>query len=212
LQCVALCCSVLQCVAVCCSVLQCVAECCSVLQCVSVQCSVLQCGAVCCSALQCVAVSCSVLQCPEGHFPFNCVLLHKMTSICVSKETYICTKTDLWLCMIRLDIKRKYSPTKTYLLMLIGLFWRIYMWHICVQRDLDMCQNRPIYVYYSCCHQTRIFTQQDWSLQHTATHCNTLQHIATHYNTMQHTATHCNVAVCCREAHIHPTRLICWPK
>ena len=29
------------------------------------------------------------------------------------------------------------------------------------------------------------------TLQHTATHCNTLQHSATHYNTLQHTATHC---------------------
>ena len=38
-----------------------------------------------------------------------------------------------------------------------------------------------------------------YSLQHTATHCNTLQHTAitlqhtaTHCNTLQHTATHCN--------------------
>jgi len=30
------------------------------------------------------------------------------------------------------------------------------------------------------------------TLQHTATHCNTLQHTATHCNTLQHTATHCN--------------------
>jgi len=30
------------------------------------------------------------------------------------------------------------------------------------------------------------------SMQHTATHCNTLQHITTHCNTLQHTATHCN--------------------
>ena len=30
------------------------------------------------------------------------------------------------------------------------------------------------------------------SLQHTATHCNTLQHTATHCNTLQHSATHCN--------------------
>ena len=31
------------------------------------------------------------------------------------------------------------------------------------------------------------------SLRHTATHCNTLQHTATHCNTLQHTATHCNM-------------------
>jgi len=30
------------------------------------------------------------------------------------------------------------------------------------------------------------------TLQHTATHCNTLQHTATHCNTLQHSATHCN--------------------
>ena len=30
------------------------------------------------------------------------------------------------------------------------------------------------------------------SLQHTATHCNTLHHTATHCNTLQHTVTHCN--------------------
>ena len=29
------------------------------------------------------------------------------------------------------------------------------------------------------------------SLQHTATHCNTLQHVAPHCNTLQHTATRC---------------------
>jgi len=34
------------------------------------------------------------------------------------------------------------------------------------------------------------------TLQHTATHCNTLQHTATHCNTLQHTATHCNI---CRQ-------------
>ena len=31
------------------------------------------------------------------------------------------------------------------------------------------------------------------TLQHTATHCNTLPHTATHCNTLQHTATHCNM-------------------
>ena len=32
-----------------------------------------------------------------------------------------------------------------------------------------------------------------YTLQHTATHCNTLQHTATtHCNSLQHTATHCN--------------------
>jgi len=168
-------------------------------------CGVLQCGAVCCSVLQCVAVHCSVLQCPEGHFPFNCVLLHKTRSICVSKETYICTKTDLWLCIIRLDIKRKYSPKRTYLLMHIGLFWRIYM---CPKRPIYASKQTNICVLFSLpsdayIHSTRLIF---------ATHCNTLQHTATHCNTMKHTATHCNVAVYCREAHIHPTRLTCWPK
>jgi len=32
------------------------------------------------------------------------------------------------------------------------------------------------------------------SVQHTATHCDTLQHIAPHCNTSQHTATHCNTS------------------
>ena len=31
-----------------------------------------------------------------------------------------------------------------------------------------------------------------WSLQHTATHCNTLQPTATHCNPLHHTAPHCN--------------------
>ena len=30
------------------------------------------------------------------------------------------------------------------------------------------------------------------TLQHTAAHCNTLQHTAAHCNTLQHTAAHCN--------------------
>jgi len=46
------------------------------------------------------------------------------------------------------------------------------------------------------------------TLQHTATHCNTLQHTATHYNTLQHTVTvtvthcntHCNKFNPCRTA------------
>jgi len=33
------------------------------------------------------------------------------------------------------------------------------------------------------------------ALQHTATHCSTLPHTATHCNTLQHTATHCNTTL-----------------
>ena len=35
------------------------------------------------------------------------------------------------------------------------------------------------------------FVYAKWSIQHTATHCNTLQHTATHCNILQHAATHC---------------------
>jgi len=51
------------------------------------------------------------------------------------------------------------------------------------------------------------------SLQHTATHCNTLHHTATHCNTLQHTATrytslhhtaqHCNKLQRTRDAHVN---------
>ena len=48
-------------------------------------------------------------------------------------------------------------------------------------------------------HNYQVSTHCNNTLQHTATHCNTLQHlthtyqVATHYNnTLQHTATHCN--------------------
>jgi len=35
------------------------------------------------------------------------------------------------------------------------------------------------------------------TLQHTAAHCSTLQHTATHCNTLQHSATHCNTLCIC---------------
>jgi len=51
---------------------------------------------------------------------------------------------------------------------------------------LERCWEAPFDVLlcykYVCMH----------SLQHTATHCNTLQLVATHRNTLQYTATHCN--------------------
>jgi len=61
----------------------------------------------------------------------------------------------------------------------------------------------------------------DVSLQHTATHCNTLQHTATHCNTLQHTchlaacitATHCNMwyvyAIVLAYHDFHPTWVCC---
>jgi len=44
----------------------------------------------------------------------------------------------------------------------------------------------------TCTRKTHDITYSCTTLQHTATHRNTLQHIATHCNTLQHTATHRN--------------------
>jgi len=44
----------------------------------------------------------------------------------------------------------------------------------------------------TCTRKTHDITYSCTTLQHTATHRNTLQHIATHCNTSQHTATHRN--------------------
>ena len=77
------------------------------------------------------------------------------------------------------------------------------------------------YVYVCVCAMSLLYWKRDprviseqmyhelsLSLQHTATHCNTLQHqcimdCRSHCNTLQHTATHCNTlqhtAVCCSE-------------
>jgi len=46
-------------------------------------------------------------------------------------------------------------------------------------------------------------TPYTYTLQHTATHCNTRQHIATHCNTLQHAATHCNTLQHVHTLHIH---------
>jgi len=45
---------------------------------------------------------------------------------------------------------------------------------------------------YTNAHQFDLELQVFWTLQHTATQCNTVQHSATHCNTLQHTASHYN--------------------
>jgi len=58
------------------------------------------------------------------------------------------------------------------------------------------CQNSCIHTFKRalCTPKSTLYvpSKTEHSMQHTATHCNTLQHTATHCNTLHHNATHCN--------------------
>ena len=213
----------LQCVAVCDSVLQCVAVCCSVLQCwwtrlirvwhVSFICA-LHCVAVCCSALQFVAVRCSA----DRQGSFVCDMSHSCVFwfIHTWHGSFMCDMTHSFLTWL-IHVWHDSFPHKTRLICVwhVSLMrgvthsdvtWPLHMWH-----DLIMCSM------HNGSNSTHVGDIE--SLQHTATHCNTLQHphvghewripqvqpvqkIATKiiiqleaprgYIKLQHTATHCN--------------------
>jgi len=55
------------------------------------------------------------------------------------------------------------------------------------------CTRKTHDITYSCTTLQHTATHRN-TLQHIATHCNTLQHTATHRNTLQHIATHCNTS------------------
>jgi len=165
---------------VCCSVMQCVAVCCSVLQRVAVCCSVLQCVAVCCSVMRCHAVWCSVLQHTLRAGPKN---VHRPRSHCHPWFDLgnIATSHELARCSWYHNKLQCVVVCCTFQLTLIytGSDTHATSHELAIR---SWCQN---------VNQCRFSVYE--SVQHTATHCNTLQHSATHYNTLQHTAAHCNI-------------------
>ena len=168
-----------RCVVVCCSVLQCVAVRCSALQCVYLSpcdldnssrwvhgmcCSALQCAAMCCSMLQYVAVYCSVIS--SINVLFKCVAVWCSVLQCV---TVCCNALQ-------------------YFAMFCSVTSRV--------DGLQCLQYHPIiyitytYIYTDGLFRVLLLFQCNRSLRHLITlsphpHCNTLQHTATHCNTLQ---------------------------
>jgi len=59
--------------------------------------------------------------------------------------------------------------------------------HVCTQQGLDCFES------FTCTAVASNLEIRNWyTLQHTATHCNTRPHTATHGHTLQLSATHCN--------------------
>jgi len=213
-KCIIACCSVLQCVLVCCSVLYCAAVCCSVLWHIAVWCGVVQrvamcyivvqmrCDAVCCSVLQCVAVCCNVLQ---------------RVAVCYSVTTKKEKRTKFWrshlakgrvwngsmvqcvaVCCSILKSHEKKSV----------LQFVIVCWSVLLRMRIETVYTWVFVRVFMCNLDGETWTDSEFlnaTLQHTATHCNTLQHatikwlihtqtiLAKHHaEALQHTATDCN--------------------
>ena len=162
--------------------------CCRVLQCFAVFGSVLQCVAACCSVLQCVAVCCSVLQC---------------VAVCCSVLQCVAVRCSALQCVAQW---RGHSAVK------IDREIRKSLQASTCERARETTQGQETP---GCTHATtppKEFLQHTATLQHTASHCNsleknlptltlllhqkslcnTLQHTAAHGNTRQHMATYCN--------------------
>jgi len=83
--------------------------------------------------------------------------------------------------------------------------WRVLMSFKCTHPHADECtahggDRHCNTLQHTATHCNTLRSRRRQTVQHTATHCNTLQHTATHSahggdrqcNTLQHTATHCN--------------------
>ena len=206
LQCVAVCCNVLQCVAVCCSVLQCVAVCCSVLQCVAVCCSVLQYVAGCCSVLQCVAVCCITvsIENESRDVPWHVSHYHTLIPHHSTMTTiHLSYRYHIWMSHVPHIWMKCLAHTNG-----TSLEFEIFRWLvelvICIQLGKH-CHDEPhgalpryntLQHSATHCntlqHTTAWVTRRIIRLQHAATHGNILQHTAAHCSTLQHTAAHCN--------------------
>jgi len=143
------CCSVLQCVAVCCSVLQCVAVCCSALQCAAVCWSVLECAGVCCSVLQCVAVR--VLPCVAV-----CCSVLQCIAVCCNMLSCVAVCCSVLQCAVVCCIVLQCAA--------VG----------CTVKTSQKIEERFARPWSESCHTCVCVLSH--TLQHTATHCNTLQH------------------------------------
>jgi len=192
---VAVSCSVLQCVAVsrseigaqdsalgfsavtcvCCSVLQ---QNCSVLQsnCIVLQCVAVRCSKIvpeilahglsvlaclCCSVLQCVAVCCSVLQCAAVKFVFKTFITGLSCSVLQCCSELQCGMSHMTMRHVTHD----------------NMLSLMHMCHTATHLNTSTLTHLRD-------------KHQPHTLQHTATHCNTLQHTV-YGSTQQHTATQC---------------------
>ena len=180
LQCVAVCCSMVQRAAVCCSVLQCVAVFCSVLQCVAVCCNVLQCVAVLqltcvracvsCTGIhvlqcvaQCVAVWCSVLQCAA----VCCSVLQRAVAFCsVLKCVAVCCSVLQYVvvCCSMLQLSECFALTAPRSLQHAHCNTFTATHSFLPASHHSICRNTVSVLHLFNCN----------TLQHTATHCNTL--------------------------------------
>jgi len=153
----------------------------------------MQCVAVCCSVLQCVAVCCSVLQCAAVAASDRVSILEtELDKVWVAwkinQETI--NQSMNYLIYSKLDMVCVAVCCSVLQCAAVGVVCCSVMQRVAEQRKKDSqdigdwaWQN----VFCVIMNESCLYT-----LQHTATHCNTLQHtcntLATHCNTLQHTA------------------------
>ena len=165
--------------------LQCVAVCCSVLQCVAVWCSVLQCVAVWCITRmnKLPGYQSSLRWREQTYLQSTDPLPSKPTaSLCIYESDHTDTHESKVMSHVRINC----CAIRTLFEMLAVV---IHWMNECDLLHLWHMSLQHIATHCNTLHHTATHCN---TLQHTATHCNTLQHTATHCNTLQHTARHCN--------------------
>ena len=123
--------------------------------------------------------------------------LPKMTHSYARHDSFIC---ETWLIHMRDDPFVR-GMTRSCVAWRIHMRFAVFQAVLTMWEDLRECNtlqhtapqcNTLHYTDPAAVLQIILHTTQYATLQHTATHCNTLQHPATPCNTLQHTATHCN--------------------
>jgi len=119
---------------------------------------------------------------------------------------YLCIYTYLCICMyihiyICIDM---YMYTYVYTCIYVKALYRVFLTHSnTVQHNTTHCSPKSC----TALHHEEQSKPTFATLQHTATHCNTLKHSATHCHALQHT-THHAAALCCtirsEEGHCKP--------
>ena len=167
-------------------------------QALQVCCSVLQCVAVCCSVLQCVAMCCCVVvlcgrPIEDVHFGWQRLVgslsVFQCVAVCCSVMQCVAVCCSVMQC-VAVCCSGYGVATNGMLSELLGLFSpRALLCRNYLQKKLSDFGSLFVNATpYSLQHTATLCN----TLQHTAAHCSTLQHTATLCNTLQHTATHCN--------------------
>jgi len=219
LLCAEVCGTVLQCVAVCCSVLQCVAVWCSALQCVAVRCSVLQRVAVCCSIWVYLIYSWQdkhtrmsrVIHINELWHIFDLLVTAQTYTLCVEYR-YL----PVWGSVLQY-VAVRCSALQCVTVCCSALQCVVMSAHIVFLVDqMNTCSMRCNPERHDACVCNVCvcsFDLQVTQWQHKHTHLFDLLVTAQTHDTLQHTATHCNTLQHTSDStHTHIARLPKWTR